>query len=110
MAATKNGNGLNGFGKPANLDDAWLEAHGEHILIWCKHTVFTGMDGTEYSECRCYSCRQIARKTLREVATTPEKKPPKEVRKMRKNNFGDAESLESGKPLKIYDGGKGVIW
>jgi hypothetical protein len=78
------------FGKPVELNDDWLEKHKGHSLIWIKHTVFKGLDGTEYQECRCYTCGKIARIAVRSVTTRPERKPPKETRKKeRKPNFMD---------------------
>ncbi len=74
------------FGRPVELNDAWLKKHEDHSLIWIKHTVFKGMKGTEYQECRCYTCGEIARTILRSVTTKPEPKPSP-PKKDRKPNF-----------------------
>lgn len=73
------------FGKPTELDDAWIENHKGHSLCWMNHTIFAKAEknGTKFRECICYTCRKVARQLLGQVnemqaPATAEKKTKKE--------------------------------
>lgn len=79
------------FGKPTELDDAWIEDHKGHSLCWMNHTVFDKAEktGTKFRECICYTCGKIARQLLgyvneMQAPTAAEKKAKKAGNKKKK--------------------------
>lgn len=78
------------FSEPEKLTENWLIEHKDHSLLWHVHTVFNGKRGVKYRECKCYTCRKVARLKLEDVRAKVEPMPPKESRRrtsLKKSNF-----------------------
>lgn len=64
------------FGRAAELTEDWLSAHEGHQTVMFTHTVFKGKSGIKYRECRCYTCKKMAREAIGEASAQREKHTP----------------------------------
>lgn len=82
------------FPKPVELNDSWLQKHEGHGLLFFTQTKFKSKKGTKYKVCRCYWCREEARRPIETVSTIVKKHVSEKEIKV--STFNDFEHCAQG--------------